>query len=337
MDKHTPRSEIGASERAEIFHDQFGNDLDAGETLAKLVIAAGDYLSRIIGREDADAGMARIVERVVEVSGTTMTGPSEWRSALDHSSSNCYSEWELGSRLHDLAAYALYGIVLDGSDNEAVLAERIEEQVKEAEQFVAATPVNWLDGNSNSDLFRLVRLASNRWALDNGRPIEAVALAEFGGVSEGRIRNMMSGANKAFSSKDSQIPADEALKWLAGRPEFWTSIWREQSLPQYAREPSAPFHQAAFVPVARDGSMFHPGLQRASSYTIGKKGTEVQVADFYGALAQLQRMPVPYWRRPNSSGNWGIVAGVRWERVETADLKMPSANQGHALAQSDLV
>ena len=45
------------------------------------------------------------------------------------------------------------------------------------------------------------------------------------------------------------------------------------------------------MPVARDGSMFTPDLKRGSSYTIGKKGSEKQVADFHYALSQLQHRP----------------------------------------------
>jgi hypothetical protein len=320
----TPRSEVRVAERVEIFHEQYGNDIDAGSTLAALVIAAGDFISRIVGSENADIGMAKIVERVVTVSGNMMEEPSDWRRALDDSRANCFSEWPLGELLHDLAAYAVYGIVLDGSYDEDELAQHIEKLVKEAEEFVAATPfVQWQIGSattSESDLFRLVRLAGNRWALDNDRPVEPAALAEFGGVSEGRIRNMMSGTKRTFSAEDGRIPALEALAWLNGRKEFWNSIWREQQLPQYGTKRRPPLERAVFVPVARDGSMFHPGLRRGAGYTVGEKGSETQIADFDEALAALQRMPTPYWRRPNSSGNWGIVSGVRWERLDTSDL-----------------
>jgi hypothetical protein len=80
--------------------------------------------------------------------------------------------------------------------------------------------------------------------------------------------------------------------------------------------------QAVFVPVARDGSTFHPGLKRGGGYTIGEKGTETQVVDFDEALVELQRMPIPYWRRQNASGNWGIVSGVRWARLDASDLEI---------------
>ncbi len=112
MDQAISR-EIGLAERREIFHEQYGNQIDAGITLAEIVTKAGDYLSRIVGSDDADAAMARIVAGVVEASGNLMETAAEWRGALDKSRSNCFSEWPLGGKLHDLAAYAIYGIVLD--------------------------------------------------------------------------------------------------------------------------------------------------------------------------------------------------------------------------------
>ena len=74
--------------------------------------------------------------------------------------------------------------------------------------------------------------------------------------------------------------------------------------------------------------MFNPGLRRGTGYTIGKKGAEEQFSDFDSALAELQRMPVPYWRRPNASGNWGSVAGVRWERIDGSDFSKPTDADG---------
>lgn len=314
-------SEIDANERAVIFQEEYGNDLDAGATLAEIVIAAGDFLSRIVGKTEVDAGMARIVEGVVEVAGGSIAEPSSWREALDDAKSYCFSDWALGAPLHDLAAYALYGIVLDDSEDADMLSAKIEDAVTQAEDFLRATPLTQWDINPGSDLPRLVRLASNRWALDNGKPVEPAALAEFGGVSEGRIRNMMSGAKRTFSSEGGRIPAQEALEWLAGRPEFWNSIWREQRLVRPALKERPPLERALFVPVARDGTAFGPGLERAGRFPIGEKGSEVQVEGFEQALAELQRMPVPYWRRPNAAGNWGIVAGVRWVRLDASELE----------------
>ncbi|MGY0782528.1 hypothetical protein ACW7BC_32060 [Azospirillum argentinense] len=71
---------------------------------------------------------------------------------------------------------------------------------------------------------------------------------------------MMSGTNRVFTAQDGRIPAVEALAWLATGKEFWTSIWREQPLPQYGNRSRPPLEQALFVPVARDALVFHPGL-----------------------------------------------------------------------------
>ena len=320
----SPKSEIDAAERASIFHEQYGKDLDAAEALPEFIVAAGDYIARIVGAEEADAGMAVIVRGLVGVSGQSISDSSKWRDALLGARSDCYSEWKIGAQLHDLAAYAEYGIVLHDSEDADVLAQHVQMLLAQAQDLFGKTPIAQWDLTANNPLARLVMIASNRWALDNHQPVEPAALAYFGGLSEGRVRNLMSGENRTFSPKDGKIPAAEALKWLAGRPEFWNSIWREQSLPQYAHEPTVPLDQANFVPVARDGSMFTPDLKRGPSYTIGKKGSEKQVADFHDALLQLQHMPVPYWRRPNASGNWGSVAGVRWERIDLANLKSPT-------------
>lgn len=335
MDKNRNKSEIDAAERAEIFHEQYGNFLDAASVLPDLVIAAGDYISRIVGTEITDAGMALIVSELVQISGGTIEHPENWRSSLTASRSNCFSEWSIGAALHDLAAYAEYGIVLHESDDPDELAAHIQMLLGIAQDIEARTPFLQWGLEPNNDLTRLVILARNRWALDNQKPIEPTALAKFGGVTEGRIRNMMSGANKAFSSEDGRIPADEALKWLIGRPDFWASIWRGQSLPRYAPSEEAPIHDVIFVPVARDGSVFHPGLRRGSSYTVGQKGQEQQIADFNEALIQLQRMPVPYWRRPNASGNWGSVVGIRWERMDASQFQSNSEMANHRSSIAD--
>jgi hypothetical protein len=320
MNQQPAKSTIDAADRAEIFHEQYGNDYDAANALPDFIIAAGDYISRIVGDGETDAGMAVIISGLAEASGVIVKDPSEWRAALMDASSNCFSEWKIGPKLHDLAAYAEYGIVLHDSEDPAELAAHLQSILTQAKELLAKTPVEQWGLEPNNELSLLVSIASGRWALDNGEPVEPSALAHFGGISEGRIRNLMSGENRVFAAKDGKIPAADALKWLSGRPAFWNSIWREQSLPLYAQaEPTTPLKQAAFVPIARDGSMFHPGLCRGSSYTIGRKGAEVQIDDFHEALRQLQEMPTPYWRRPNDSGHWGNVAGVRWERVDLAN------------------
>jgi hypothetical protein len=326
------RSEISAEERAEIFHETFDASVDAGVTLAGLVRAAGDYLGTIVGPDVADAAMAKIIEPLAREAGST-TGPATWREALAHSESYCFSSWPFGAQLHDLAAYAHFGIALASEDDaETWLRELVEGAVK----FRDSSPIDlWLDPSQASPLEEIVLLAENRWALDNNRPIDPRALSKLGGVSEGRMRNMMSGSGRTFSNEDGKIPAHEAIAWLAGRDSFWNSIWRDQQLPQYRVRHRPPLEHPVFVPVARDGSVFHPGLNRGGTYTIGEKSDERHLADFDEALAELQEMPAPYWRRPNTSGHWGTVRGVRWARLDQVDLETFAANPQQRLSETD--
>lgn len=74
-----------------------------------------------------------------------------------------------------------------------------------------------------------------------------------------------------------------------------------------------------FVPRARDGSVFHPALNRGRGFRIGAKGSEFVVERFDEALEHLSRMDAPRWRRPNDAGAWGIVTGVEWVRLDNVD------------------
>ena len=101
MEKQPLKSEIDFAERAQIFHEQYGNGFDAAAALPDFVIAAGDYISRIVGQEDTDAGMARIVSGLVGAGGGKLKDPSQWRASLIENRSHCYSEWHVGAQLHD--------------------------------------------------------------------------------------------------------------------------------------------------------------------------------------------------------------------------------------------
>lgn len=76
------------------------------------------------------------------------------------------------------------------------------------------------------------------------------------------------------------------------------------------------------VPYASDGTCFGPHLLRAGKFTVGDKDDEVQFEEYEEALAYLRRMGAAKWRRPNATGNWGIVNAVRW-----AEPHLRSKNQ----------
>lgn len=336
METPTPLgSNASAEERFEIFHESYGNDFDAAYSLAGVVTAAGDFLERIIGADAVSAGMARMVHPLLEGSGVRLNDDREWREALEEAALDCFTYWKLGNEFHDLAAYALYGIVFPEGDADP--AETVEKAVDGANAFFATLPAEQWSLRETygalSDIEKLVTMASGRWALDNGRPVSPAALAALGGVSEGRIRNMMSGARKVFHAKDGLIPAPAALDWLKERPEFYTSIWREvDAVPSMVAAGEEDVGEpVVFVPVARDGSVFHPGLARGAGYAVGPKGAERQIEDFDAALKALQRMRTPYWRRPNDAGNWGVVRGMRWERLSSTELTVFENNPGYRL------
>lgn len=71
------------------------------------------------------------------------------------------------------------------------------------------------------------------------------------------------------------------------------------------------------VPFAADGSCFHPSLAstRDGSFGVGDKTAQKRFDTFSEALKYLRSMETAKWRRPNQSGNWGIVSAVRWDKL----------------------
>ncbi|MEX5571276.1 helix-turn-helix transcriptional regulator [Pseudomonas syringae] len=79
-------------------------------------------------------------------------------------------------------------------------------------------------------------------------------------------------------------------------------------------------YDAVEVPYAEDGTCFNPGLAspRDGSFRVGEKSAELRLGSFEEALAHLRKMPVAKWRRPNVSGNWGLVSAVHWRKLKSA-------------------
>ena len=72
------------------------------------------------------------------------------------------------------------------------------------------------------------------------------------------------------------------------------------------------------VPYAADGTCFNPGLasSRDGSFAVGEKANQKRFGTFSEALEYLRNMETAKWRRPNASGNWGIVSAVRWDKLK---------------------
>jgi len=156
---------------------------------------------------------------------------------------------------------------------------------------------------------------NHAWVLQDARPlVRPVAYAHLNGA--------VIWVNLADSVAERMV-TDHGKSCLAGLPRP-VPILRPASKgePASVRVP-APTHAAglSLVPVAKCGSWFGPHLARAGRFTIGPKGEEQPYTDYHEALTALRAMTVPRWRRPNSKGNWGIVAGIRWARP--AELPSP--------------
>jgi len=164
-------------------------------------------------------------------------------------------------------------------------------------------------------------MAQGRWALDHAAPIEAPALALLGGVSERRVRNMMSTGEAGLQAEKGRVTAASALAWLTDRESFRPSVWRtDQRFEAMQRSEPLDPDEVRFVPVTEKGEMFHPGLRRDGVYAICEGDEEHGEDDYEVALALLQTLQPPTWRRPAPGGRWTRVKGHKWERVTRREL-----------------
>ncbi|MCG6557684.1 hypothetical protein MB818_05705 [Ruegeria sp. 1NDH52C] len=317
MDGKHP-SEMDYYERVREFTELFDYGNDPSVTLVALVRRAGDFLEKIVGPKAANEGMARIIGSL------SANGPSAWRDDLENGETSAYSEWAIGEQLHFLSAYARYGIDLTAREHEsaAEITNRLRAVIEAVEVLVDLCPLEqWLGEDRPRQLEETLLLAKNRWALDHGLPVEPEALAIFGGVTMGSMRNLLSGKTQIFTKIEGKIAANEALNWLADKRSFFPSIWESARREWDGEVHDLDYAQPVFVPQSRDGSVFHPGLKRGGAYTVGEKGNERQVDNFEEALSKLQEMRHPSWRRPGrGKGGWGIVSAIHWVRMTPAEL-----------------
>ena len=209
---------------------------------------------------------------------------------------------------HHLLSYGLFGY-LPGHPPAEQAEEQLRSHITLATSIVGTGyPENMVVAN------KIVDLARGRFALDEQRgSITPPALSNLAGVTERHVQNLISKSAPFVITQTGAIEVASALAWLRDRTGFRPSIWRTASIPL---DPA----DTISVPVAADGSMFSPALRRRTGFTVGRKGEETKIAGFEDALTALRGMTPPRWRRPNEQGNWGTVAGVRWEAVNRREL-----------------
>ncbi len=176
-------------------------------------------------------------------------------------------------------------------------------------------------------LHTLLAHAKARLKVDKGEPL---TLGEIALLTNSREATVMTAAHRANfetheeGSRRLANPAEPSvLEWMKGRGYQPTRREPEATGVHAAKSErgEAPAPEYFTVPVASDGSWFSPRCATAGGYTIGAKGDEIRHRDYFEALAALMKMKSPKWRRPNTSGNRGIVTATRYERVTRAEIE----------------
>ncbi len=289
---------------------------DYAQWLAMMLEQALEHIEGLFGAETAAAPLRQLVQVVADQS---YPSAKTWRDVMEDTlaAGTCLP---IAQRLHDGLLYGLYGLTAEDVPPEK-RESWVSGLVDEINAFASRSDVVALGGGDNA-ILNIAGLVRSRYALDTGvGEVDTHSMAILGDITEGRVRNLMSGESSPLErGTGGGIVALSALSWLMKKKGFLRSIWRDAGTDleagSDASTPAPDPRRVIFVPVARDGSMFTPDLKRNGTYQIGAKGEEENLASFEEALARLNAMPVPRWRRPNEKAIWGIVSGVSWQRVE---------------------
>lgn len=281
---------------------------DYGKELLDILERHFRIIELILGKEEVAPHLFKMLPGP-DIEGTT------WEEAFEEYLPLMTQWWAADKLLDRVALYGFYGVI----DPDVPAEERNAVVTSLAAEIGSFCSL--VQPNPQGAIHLVSQLALSRYAIDTGEgDVDLQSLALFGGVTEGRIRNILSSGDGGLEKVGQRVTAVSAASWLKGRKEFFASIWQQpdEAAPE---APSPDFSgEVVFVPVAADGSHFHPGLARGGKFMIGAKGEEVSYPSFNEALSALQKMATPRWRRPNEAGNWGIVSGRDWKRIERGQL-----------------
>lgn len=305
-----------AETRLDEFIDVFGNE-DVYENAVLSALEQTYLLMTILfGEIPAKDGFDAMIETAFPEAQKDLP----WRERLEELGQTLLFESRGGELIHSLTAYADYGIVLDPNDSLDLREASLREELELAEELLARLPVeDW--ALEAEGMVRVTRKALARWKVDCGQPIDGKELALLSGRALQTVKNKLSGKSPEIQGNLQKIEARDALNWLLLQDTYHSSIWRDQEHVDVPLPDELQLKHVMFVPVAKDGSMFHPGLKRDGHYIIGGGGSEKHFTVFNDALAALHMMFWPEWRRPSEGGRWTKVRGVDWRRVTPEDLE----------------
>lgn len=209
-------------------------------------------------------------------------------------------------------------------------SEALSNEIDLGRSLVSLMAPSWLSNNDDVEMeqsnvfWQLINAAQARYALDTGMPLTFEQVVILSGMSRRAVQNdAAKGGPANLKVNGEEVQNEDALNWLRERRNFIpTTYLNDQeagqvSMAEQLDEDDVDF---IFVPVTDDGIAFLPKLRREGGYQIGKYGDEKYYQDYYEALAVLQKMAAPKFRRPNAQGNWGIKVSTDWKRVSKAEI-----------------
>ena len=320
--------------REEYQYDTFdGADLF---TLAKHI---GGVIEAVYGIKAANAAMYPLVGELAsqamhgtapgEILGEIISeiGHTDWRklwlNVLNGQSAADSADFDIlesAQRCCVLHQFGTQGTLVDF--DRMGLTHEIEDYVRReldwATNLLAIVPPSWFVGLN--DLSVTIAAATGRWKLDvTSEPLSPEELAALVGGAPKTIRNLMS--NGTLVNLAGKIPTMVAARWLKDNPKFKPSTWRsapvfeETSEPEFIKDP-------IFIPFNGQEQGFFPNVKTPGGYVLGEKGSEEKFEDYWEALARLQELKKPRWRRPSKgSGRPSIVIGQTYRPVARAEIE----------------
>lgn len=234
--------------------------------------------------------------------------------------------------LSRLKWYGIKGIYHYTDAEAPAKSEALRQEIELGRTLISLMAPAWLSTNDDLEnleqshvFWQVINAAQARYALDTGMPLTFEQVVILSGMSRRAVQNdAAKGGPANLKVNVEEVQNEDALTWLRERRNFIPTTYlndqeaRQVSMAeQLDEEDDADF---IFVPVTDDGIAFLPMLRREGGYQIGKYGDEKYYQDYYEALAALQKMAVPKFRRPNAQGNWGIKVSTDWKRVPKSEI-----------------
>jgi hypothetical protein len=290
---------------------------EASDGLRQKFVAFLDAVVAIFGERTAESMALSFLESTHNTNALERLSELGWREYLDD---QAWTDWiELSQPIRDWACYGIEGAVFNGERQKLPREERVR-KLNDAAVSLLACGAPLLPDQGVWAL-HFVRA---RFVFDFGGAFTLRDLQLLAQIGYPAVRNAAA-SGELILSKDGTVEHELGVQWLTRRRGFLPSRWRNPEDDQY---PIAFVGQdggdTTQVPQCEDGLFLPETTMRGNRksggmhVTIGAKGEEESVTDFFEALRKLARMPTPRWRRRNAAGNWGIVrARGAWVSVPT--------------------